>query len=67
MNERINELYEAVKYFSSRSPYDNVPKWIFKLVCIYLAIMITFGLMDVDKRLQRNFQNSRDFRIIESD
>ena len=46
-----------VKYFSSRPPYDDVLKWIFKFA-IRLAIMIAFGLMDADKRFQWYFQNS---------
>jgi len=56
----------VVKYFSRRPPYDNVPKWIFRFVCIRLAIMIAFGLVDADKRFQRNFQNSGYFRGIKS-
>ena len=55
-----------MKYFSRRTPYDDVPKWIFRFVFIRLAIMIAFGLMDADKRFQRNFQNSGYFGGIKS-
>jgi len=55
-----------MKYFSRRTPYDNVLIWIFRFVCIRLAVMISSGLMDVDKRFQWNFQSSGYFGGIKS-